>query len=65
MANIRLFFYGTNQNENTRLECFCNASNEISIFIEDVGHSIESISLNKETAIRLSRELRKQIALID
>jgi hypothetical protein len=68
---IKLKFYGT-ENSNTEtqtLEIYCNEDNEIYVNIkdEDSNHSFyeQHICLDKETAIKLSREIRKQIALID
>jgi len=68
---VQLKFYGTqktNTQENS-LEVFLNSEDEITILIKDesVSHDFnrQLLSLDKQTAIRLSRELRKQIALID
>jgi hypothetical protein len=65
MANVKLLFYGTEKTEtqNTCIQCFCNASNEISVIITD-KEGREIISMDKPTAIKFSRELRKHIALI-
>ena len=69
MANVKLLFYGTikTKTSNTSIECFCNDKNEISISITDgdFPNNFEIVSLDKPTAIKFSRELRKQIALID
>ena len=51
------------------IDCFIaeyNSVNELSIVINDNDFSNQLvISFDKETAVRFSRELRKQIALID
>jgi predicted ATP-dependent endonuclease of OLD family len=71
MANLKTIFLGAEGTgtEENQLECFCNISNKISITIFD--ESVNNygypnvIQLDKNTAIRLSKELRKQIALIE
>lgn len=68
MANVKLVFYGTekSETENVTIECFYNAGCEISIVISDGDYFPKRfIVLDKPTAIKFSRELRKQIALID
>jgi hypothetical protein len=63
---VKLVFYGTTDSgtyEN-ELELFVNAENEIYISITDPGYPGTHICLDRETAIKLSKELRKQIALI-
>jgi hypothetical protein len=51
------------------LEVFVNSHLEITVRIKDesVDHDYNQqlVSLDKQTAIRLSREIRKQIALLD
>ena len=69
MAKVKTIFVGAN-NSNTNfneLECyFEHYSNNIIITILDVEKSEfpVSIELDKSTAVRLSKELRRQIALI-
>lgn len=68
MANTRLLFYGSKigNTENHKLEVYANLSNEI--FIEmDASDDLHScfITLDKSTAIKLSKELRRQIALLN
>jgi hypothetical protein len=68
---VKLKFYGTEETktENQSLEIFANQSKEITLIINDEDVDLvlnkQIISLDKQTAIRLSRELRKQIALLD
>lgn len=68
MANVKLLFGGSEQSgtQSISVECFCNMYGEITIRT-DKGQDfpISLISLDKETAIKFSRELRKQISLID
>jgi hypothetical protein len=67
---IVLKFYGTEKSktEKESLEVFCNAQNELTIITKDEDcehcYNKQHICLDKATAIRLSRELRKQIALL-
>ena len=68
MANVKLLFCGSveSETEKTSIECFYNAGGELSIFL-DSGEEFSKrfIVLDKSTAIRFSKELRKQIALMD
>lgn len=62
MANIKLIFQGTERsktNEN-ELEVFVNIHNEI---VLDMKESL--IALDKSTAVRLVRELKKQIGYLE
>jgi hypothetical protein len=68
MANVKLLFYGTEQSgtQEISIECFRNSYNEITIKIDEGRNfPLSFISLDKQTSIKLSKELRKQIALID
>jgi hypothetical protein len=52
--------------DGSTIEVVAIASNQIYINISDENNNIlEAIILNRETAIKLSKELRKQIALLD
>jgi hypothetical protein len=63
---VELVFYGSEKSETTttKLRCFCNQRNEIFIGIQEYASPEIWIALNKQTAIKFSKELRKQIALI-
>lgn len=63
---VQLLFYGTkcSKTDETQLRCFCNTRQEIFIGIEEEDSPEICISMNKQTAIKFSRELRKQIANI-
>lgn len=65
MENVKLVFCGTPESKtnNVSLELFATNDNDLMISIESNG--IEIIHLSKQTAIRLSKELKKQIALLD
>lgn len=64
---VQLIFYGSekSETENHELRCFCNNRNEIYIEIEMHYNIKHFICLDKQTAIKFSKELRKQIALIE
>ena len=64
---VELIFYGSVKSETTetQLRCFCNTRNEIFIGIEENASPEIWITLDKQTAIKFSKELRKQIALIE
>ena len=64
---VELIFRGseksaTNEHE---LRCFCNTHQEIFIAIKMYDNIEHFICFDKPTAIKLSKELRKQIALIE
>jgi hypothetical protein len=64
---VELIFYASEKSEmpETQLRCFCNTRNEIFIGIREEDSPEIWITLNKFTAIKFSKELRKQIALIE
>lgn len=71
MADMKTIFLGASctDSEGTQLECFCNVANRIAITILDekvdnYGYPVV-IEITKETAIKFSKELRKQISLIE
>lgn len=67
MANTRLFFYGTDKGntESHSLEIYV-LQNEIFIEIDDnIGNQNACITLDKSTAIKFSKEIRRQIALLE
>jgi arsenate reductase-like glutaredoxin family protein len=63
-----LNFYGTEKTNTSKtvLEAFHNAENEITISIkeEDLEHATV-ISFDRETVIKLVKELKKQISLLE
>lgn len=67
---VKLSFQGTEKSSSDlrELECYAG-NNEIVVLITDTDcehdYNQQFVALDKSTAIRLSRELRKQIALID
>ena len=65
MANIKMIFQGTERSETSKseLEVFANRFEEIFLCIED--NYVQSICLDKPTAVRLVRELKKQIGYIN
>ncbi len=70
MANVKLSFYGSEKSRTTehRLECYANTNKELFISIEKENSDCYDecfISLDKSTAIKLSKEIRKQIALLE
>lgn len=54
----------TSHDEKSKVECFASSENLLVLEIEDYygGYTLE---LDKCTAIKLSKEIRKQIALLD
>lgn len=64
---VKLVFYGSEESISldTELRCFCNTHDEIFIGIREKDSPEIWITLDKSTAIKFSKELRKQIALLD
>lgn len=68
MSNIKILFGGSEKSKTEQhiLQVFANTNNEIIISIEAKNDgTFEFISLDKSTAIRFSREIRRQIALLE
>ena len=67
MPNIKLLFFGSeeSQTQEHQLECYQNQNNNIYLNIDmDNGWDSSFICLNKSTAIKLHRELKKQISFL-
>ena len=64
---VELVFYGSEKSRmpETKLRCFCNTQQEIFIGIQEYASPEIWIAMDKKTAIKLSKELRKEIALIE
>ena len=70
MANVKLIFGGSQKHEcfERTIECFVNTHGGLCIVITDNEceyNNQQFTVLDKETAIKLSRELRKQISLME
>lgn len=65
MVEIKFVGSQKSNSQNRHLNCFCNDQNEIYISIEQYACPEIWVALDKATAIKLSKELRKQIALIE
>ncbi len=66
MANVRLLFFGTEKSLTyyKSIELFCNKNSNLTIIIKDKEFKEQVIELDKSSAIKFSRELRKQISLM-
>jgi hypothetical protein len=67
MANVRLVFSGTERSSTfeDELECYATKHNEILLNIKDLASDTEVfMCLDKTTAIRFHRELKKQISFL-
>lgn len=66
MANTKLTFLGNPESElqEHALQCFSNTRNEIYIEIEMPNWETSFICLDRETAIKFHRELKKQISYL-
>ena len=72
MENLRLLFGGTERSQTFEiaLQMYATDNDEILIKItdfedDDIMTNQKHICMNKITAIKLSKELKKQIALLD
>ena len=67
--NVLTIFCGSEHTASAQLQCFADDNNQLSISIDndssDPGINGGYISLDKYTAIKLSKELRRQIAIIN
>lgn len=62
---VKLFFYGSQKSETSETQLSVKCTNEMEIFIEIINHELPNdcrIILDRSTAIRFHRELKKQIA---
>lgn len=68
MANVKLRFYGTESSETQEhyLEAFCNVHDQlyIQVGVKDQEFYTGFICLDKPTAVRLVRELKRQISFL-
>ena len=64
---MAILFSGTEESKTRRhvMECFATNDNDIRINIDMDGVIFAFINLDKQTAIRLAKELRRQIALLE
>ena len=64
---VELVFSGSEKSgtENHKLKTFSNTENEIYLEVDIIGYSNSFICLDRETAIKFSKELRKQISYLD
>jgi hypothetical protein len=67
MANVKLIFQGTenSKTDSSQLLCYKNINEEIFIEIKMPNDYPSFICLDKVTAIRLHRELKKNISFIN
>lgn len=65
MGNYKLVFGGTEASKTLdhELTCFCNANNEL--FIEILEDNQSYICLDRATAIKFHREIKKQISFLE
>jgi hypothetical protein len=63
---VKVIFYGTEdcQSDKTELTVYVNDKNRIFIGLEDPNWDFPYICLDKATAIKFHRELKKQISFI-
>lgn len=65
MSNVLLTFYGDQLSTNDgQISCFSTNSGKVIIKISNLENDLQFIALDKNTAIKLSKELRKQISMI-
>jgi hypothetical protein len=64
---MAILFSGTEESKTRShiMECFATNENDICISIDMYDSIFAFINLDKQTAIRLAKELRRQIALLE
>lgn len=64
---VELAFYGSKKSGTNEiiLRCYCTIGNEIFLGVKEKNFVEHFICIDKQTAIKFSRELRKQIARIE
>jgi hypothetical protein len=70
MANIKIVFNGTERSctEEIEMQAYCNSHNEIYISLIPYGGGIDSgeiICLDRNTAIKLVKNLKQEIAKME
>jgi len=67
MANVKLIFQGTEKSKTDKvsLEVYVNSYNEVALWLEENDELPSLISFDKSTAVRLVRELKKQIGYLE
>lgn len=65
MSNHKIIFYGSENSEEHTLECYHNDNNEIFISIDMKYNQLPDwITLDRPTAIKLSKVLKAEISKI-
>lgn len=67
MANVKLLFYGTAESgfHDTSVECYVSNSNHLVLSIDEGSCPANLIALDRETAIQLVKEMKKQISYLE
>ena len=66
MSNHKIIFLGSESSDGHQLECYHNDSNEIFISIDMNYNQVSDwITLDKATAIKLSRVLKAEISKLE
>lgn len=67
MANTKLIFFGSKKSETDQheLKCYASKNNEIYLNISAPNYPDMFICLDRSTAIKLHRELKKQISFLE
>lgn len=66
MENTKFIFTGDNTSEGQELQVYCNSSNEvfIKVYHWETPEQSEYITLNKATAVKLVKVLKREISKI-
>ena len=65
MANYEILFKGSNDNKNDSLECFGMSGRLYVVIHPDNKKEPVWIALDKPTAIKFSKEIKRQIFLLE
>ncbi len=66
MENTRIIFIGESlEKDDSELECVANNYGAIYLSITNFDHPNSWLTIDKETAVKLSKELRRQIGKLE
>jgi len=62
MENTKIIFCSSKEDDQSEMQAYINTQNELFITIENELHQFSYITLNRETAIKFVKHLKKEIS---
>jgi len=62
MENTKIIFCSSKEDDHSEMQAYINTQNELFITIENELHQFSYITLNRETAIKFVKHLKKEIS---